>query len=103
MSLRELKEQNRIVIWPSYFLSQTRSKGRRVRKITRKIRTEELIEIMKELDLDPIVIENKKYPRDRKVNFIITVKKVKSKNNTLKIIYTKLMNQSNIKGLENND
>ncbi|AAK40510.1 signal recognition particle protein Srp19 [Saccharolobus solfataricus] len=91
MSLRDLKEENRIVIWPSYFFSPTRSKGRRLARIPYKIKTEELVSTLRELGLDPIVIENKKYPRDRKINFLIAVKKVKSKNYTLKIIHNALM------------
>ncbi|MCH4814352.1 MAG: signal recognition particle subunit SRP19/SEC65 family protein [Saccharolobus sp.] len=90
MSLRDLKEENRIVIWPSYFFSPTRSKGRRLAKIPYKIKTEELVSTLKQLGLDPVIIENKKYPRDRKINFLIAVKKIKSKNYTLKIIYDAL-------------
>jgi signal recognition particle, subunit SRP19 (srp19) len=55
-----------------------------------KIKTEELVSTLKELGLDPVIIENKKYPRDRKINFLIAVKKIKSKNYTLKIIYNAL-------------
>ncbi|QGA55033.1 signal recognition particle protein Srp19 [Sulfolobus sp. E5-1-F] len=94
MSLRDLKEENRIVIWPSYFFSPTRSKGRRLAKIPYKIKTEELVSTLRELGLDPIIIENKKYPRDRKINFLIAVKKIKSKNYTLKIIYKALLKTS---------
>ncbi|ACP38717.1 signal recognition particle subunit SRP19/SEC65 family protein [Saccharolobus islandicus] len=90
MSLRDLKEENRIVIWPSYFFSPTRSKGRRLARMPYKIKTEELVSTLKELGLDPVIIENKKYPRDRKINFLIAVKKIKSKNYTLKIIYNAL-------------
>jgi len=90
MSLRDLKEENRIVIWPSYCFSPTRSKGRRLARMQYKIKTEELVSTLKELGLDPVIIENKKYPRDRKINFLIAVKKIKSKNYTLKIIYNAL-------------
>lgn len=91
MSLRDLKDENRIVIWPSYFLSNSRSKGRRVRKIQYKITIEDILTESKNLGLDPIIIKDKKYPRDKKVNLIISVKKIKSKNYTIKLIFNNIV------------
>ncbi|MEM3209408.1 MAG: signal recognition particle protein Srp19, partial [Saccharolobus sp.] len=53
MSLRELKDEGRVVIWPSYFLSPTRSKGRRVSKILYKITVDDIIDVSKSLGLEP--------------------------------------------------
>ena len=96
MSLRELKDEGRIVIWPSYFLSPTRSKGRRVPKIPYKITVDDIIDVAKSLGLEPIIIKDKKYPRDKKVDFLISVKKFKTKNYNIKLIFDNLLKKNNI-------
>ncbi|MCY0860194.1 MAG: signal recognition particle protein Srp19 [Sulfolobaceae archaeon] len=86
---KELKDENKVAIWLSYFISDSRKKGRRVRKLPFKITLNMLVDIAKELNLDPVVIENKAYPRDRRYGVII-VNKVKSKNYTIKYILSRL-------------
>jgi signal recognition particle subunit SRP19 len=89
MSLRDF-EGKRIVIWPSYFLASSRNKGRRF-KLINGITIEDIINVCKRLNLDPIIIENKKYPREKSYNFIIVVNKVKNKRYTLKMIFNELV------------
>jgi len=93
MSLRDLKDENRVVIWPSYFLSPSRSKGRRIPKLPYKISVDDIIIASKNLNLDPILIKNKRYPNNKKIDFIIAVKKIKSKNYTIKLIFNEIINK----------
>lgn len=86
---REFKGE-RIVIYPQYIDStKSRRLGRRVSKSEAipKPTVEEIVAAAKELGLDPIVEENKYYPRDRwGYNKRIVVLKKESKLRTLRII-----------------
>jgi len=88
MSLREYQGE-RIVIWPVYFLGESRRKGRRF-SIIHKVSINDIIEVSKELGLDPIIINGKYHPADKQHSVLILVKKVKSKQYTLKLIYNEL-------------
>ncbi|MEM0173140.1 MAG: signal recognition particle protein Srp19 [Sulfolobaceae archaeon] len=88
MSLREF-EGERVVIWPVYFLGESRRKGRRF-KLIQKISVNDIIEVSKILGLDPIIINNKYHPADKQYSILIVVKKIKSKQYTLKMIYNEL-------------
>ncbi|MCY0849258.1 signal recognition particle subunit SRP19/SEC65 family protein [Sulfuracidifex metallicus] len=85
MSIRDFKGE-RILIWPSYFLGESRKFGRRFPKGS-KPSLEEIVSICKNLGLDPEELRDKQYPRSRKIKGVIAVRKVQSKRNTLKLIF----------------
>ncbi len=92
MSTRDLKGE-KVIIWPSYFLGESRSKGRRFPKGL-KPSIDEIISVCRELGLEPEFAREKWYPRSRRYKGAIAVKKVKSKRNTLKLILNELMKKN---------
>lgn len=83
MSIRDLKGE-KIIIWPSYFLAESRIKGRRSPKI--KCSLENIISVCKSLGLEPEFLQDKQFPRSRKYKGAIVVKKVQSKRKTIRLI-----------------
>ncbi|MBP1357342.1 MAG: signal recognition particle protein Srp19 [Sulfolobus sp.] len=92
---KDLKDENKVVIWLSYFIAESRSKGRRVRKLPFKLSLEMVMNAAQELNLEPQVLETKTYPRDKRTGAII-VKKAKSKNYTINLILSKLLEKTKV-------
>ncbi|QKR00028.1 hypothetical protein GWK48_06225 [Metallosphaera tengchongensis] len=85
MSLRDY-EGERVVIWLAYFVATSRREGRKFPKL--RITLKEIVDVSKEMGLDPIVLE-KTHPSS-KIKGMLVVKKIGSKQKTIKAIYEKL-------------
>lgn len=85
MSLRDF-EKERVVIWLAYFIAPSRRKGRRFPRL--KVTLKDLIDSSKALNLDPIILE-KEHPGS-KIKGLVAVKKVGSKEATMKTVYERL-------------
>ena len=88
MSLRDYKGE-KVAIWLAYFISPSRSKGRKVRKIDKKIDFNTLYEIAKKLDLDPEPFQDKIHPASG-IAGLIMVKKKYGKYKVIKLISEEL-------------
>ncbi|MCH1770930.1 MULTISPECIES: hypothetical protein [Metallosphaera] len=85
MSLRDF-EKERVVVWLAYFIAPSRRKGRRFPRL--KVTLKDLLDSSKALNLDPIVLE-KEHPAS-KIKGLVAVKKLGSKEATVKAIYQRL-------------
>lgn len=85
MSLRDY-EGNKIAIWLAYFTAESRSRGRKVRRL--KITLDELYEAAKNLNLEPEILD-KVHPAS-KIKGLIMVKKVQGKYKIIKLLYNYL-------------
>ncbi|MEM1813977.1 MULTISPECIES: hypothetical protein [Metallosphaera] len=79
-------EGERLVIWLAYFTAPSRAKGRRALKA--KIGLKELVDICRELGLDPIEVD-KVHPAS-KIRGLVAVRKVNSKVKIIKEISRKV-------------
>ena len=88
MSLRDFKEE-KIAIWLAYFLADSRSHGRKVRKLNKKIDLNTLVSICQKLGLNPVPLQDKIHPASGIPGLVMVDKKF-GKYKTIKKILAEL-------------
>ena len=92
MSLRDFKEE-KIAIWLAYFLADSRSHGRKIKKLSnKKIDFNTLVSICQKLGLNPVPFQDKIHPATG-ISGLVMVDKRYGKYKTIKRIVTELESQ----------
>ena len=83
-------EGEKVIVWLEYFNAPSRSKGRRFPKLKRTVTLDDVVKAAKSLNLDPEPLANIRYPRTKREGAVL-VKKLGSKQKTLKALYQALL------------